>query len=202
MKKKTLEIKLERVERYRNPKNLLEQYFTPPSIAADILFFAYLQGDIENKIVADLGAGTGIFSIGASLLGARKIYAVEIDPDAIAVMRENLEKFGCSNIEIIQGDISSLQEKMDTVIQNPPFGSQRKHADLPFLIHAMHLARVVYSLHNSETREFLLRKIGEEGAHITHERRYSFPIPRTFFFHRKELVLQDVVLFRIETKKV
>ncbi|HHF09864.1 MAG TPA: DNA methylase, partial [Methanomicrobia archaeon] len=93
MKKKSLEIILEDVEKYTRPKNILEQYFTPANIAADILFLAYLNGDIKEKIIADFGAGTGIFTVGSCLLGAKKIYAVEIDREAIEILKENLKKF-------------------------------------------------------------------------------------------------------------
>ncbi len=197
MKKKTLEIQLAAVQGYRKPKNVLEQYQTPSHIAADILFFAYMQGDIENKSVADLGAGTGIFSVGACLLGAEKIYAVEIDGDAVEVLKDNIERFGCSNIEIIQGPVESFLVGVDTVIQNPPFGSQKKHADLPFLLRALEISRVVYTLHNAETEKFIESKVKENGAAITHKKMYRFPIPRTFFFHRKDVVEIEATLFRI-----
>lgn len=42
-------------------------------------------GDIENKIVADLGSGCGILSIGSFLLGAAYTVGFEIDKDAINV---------------------------------------------------------------------------------------------------------------------
>jgi len=197
MKKKSLEIILEDVEKYTRPKNILEQYFTPANIAADILFLAYLNGDIKEKIIADFGAGTGIFTVGSCLLGAKKIYAVEIDREAIEILKENLKKFKCSQVEIIHSSVESFEKSVDTVIQNPPFGSQRKHADLPFLIQAMKVSKVVYSLHNAETRRFIEKKVEDMGWKITQVKRYSFPIPRTFFFHRKDVVETDVLLFRI-----
>ena len=46
---------------------------TPAPIAADIIFTAYQWGDIENKTVVDLGCGTGIFSVGAVSMGAKKV---------------------------------------------------------------------------------------------------------------------------------
>ncbi|MCD6370034.1 MAG: methyltransferase [Thermoplasmata archaeon] len=197
MKKKSLEIILEGVEKYTRPKNILEQYFTPPGMAADILFFAHLNGDIKEKIVADFGAGTGIFTVGSCLLEAKKIYAVEIDREAIEILKENLKKFQCKQVEIIHSSVESFKKSVDTVIQNPPFGSQRKHADLPFLIQAMKVSKVVYSLHNAETKAFIEKKVEDMGWKITHVKRYSFPIPRTFFFHRKDVVETDVLLFRI-----
>ena len=70
MKQRQLEILLQKVPKPTTPVPQLEQYMTPAPIAADIIFTAYLWGDIENKTVVDLGCGTGIFSVGAVLAGA------------------------------------------------------------------------------------------------------------------------------------
>jgi len=61
MKKKELEILLQKVPSFEKPVPHFEQYLTPASIAADIIFTAHQFGDIENKTVIDLGCGTGIF---------------------------------------------------------------------------------------------------------------------------------------------
>ena len=69
MKQKELEMLLQKIPEFNSPKPNLEQYLTPAPIAADLLFTAAQYGDIENKIVVDLGCGTGIFSFGAYLCG-------------------------------------------------------------------------------------------------------------------------------------
>ena len=43
-----------------------------------------MKGDIEGKVVCDLGSGTGVLAIGASLLGAASVKGVEIDEKAVA----------------------------------------------------------------------------------------------------------------------
>lgn len=71
MKLKNLLSALEDIEIFKNPKIKLEHYTTPPHIAASILHtaqFSYF--DIAGKIVANLGCGSGVISIGAVLLGA------------------------------------------------------------------------------------------------------------------------------------
>jgi putative methylase len=196
MKKRKLEILLQGIKQYEEPRPELEQYYTPSKIATDILFFAYSMGDIEGKKIADLGAGTGIFTIGACLLGAHKIYAVEIDSKVVEIMRENLRKYNCS-AEIVNIDVRKFEAKVDTVLQNPPFGSQRRHADLPFLEKALNIANVVYTLHNANTSEFLERKIEEFGGKITHKKSYDFSIPHIYKFHTKERVERKVMLYRV-----
>ena len=68
MRKKDLEIRLQSVRNFENPDPALEQYMTPATMAADILFDAYRDGDVEGMKVLDLGCGTGMFSIGAWML--------------------------------------------------------------------------------------------------------------------------------------
>ena len=49
-------------------------------------------GDVEGKVVADLGAGTGYFSRRIAYKGA-KVIAIDIDPKAIQWMKEQKERF-------------------------------------------------------------------------------------------------------------
>ncbi|CCH66544.1 Ribosomal protein L11 methyltransferase [Richelia intracellularis HH01] len=44
----------------------------------------------KNMVIADIGCGSGILSIGALLLGVAKVYAVDTDPLAVQSTRENL----------------------------------------------------------------------------------------------------------------
>ncbi|MBW4521573.1 MAG: 50S ribosomal protein L11 methyltransferase [Scytolyngbya sp. HA4215-MV1] len=50
-----------------------------------------LSDGAENVIVADVGCGSGILSIGALLMGASKAYAVDVDPLAVRSTKENRE---------------------------------------------------------------------------------------------------------------
>lgn len=86
IKLKKLEEYLQCVDNFEKPKILLEQYATPPHIASYMLYEIQQQyADIENKLVADLGSGCGMLSIGASILGAKHTIGFEIDSDAVEV---------------------------------------------------------------------------------------------------------------------
>ncbi|MCL2334356.1 MAG: methyltransferase domain-containing protein, partial [Candidatus Methanoplasma sp.] len=83
MKKKDLEIELEKVPRFEDPDPSLEQYLTPASIAADVLFNAYANGDIRGLKVMDLGCGTGMLSFGSWLLGAGSVVGFDTSRKAL-----------------------------------------------------------------------------------------------------------------------
>ncbi len=55
--------------------------------------------------VLDVGTGSGILSICASKLGAKDIYAYDIDPVAVRVAKENAVADGCDNITVGVSDL-------------------------------------------------------------------------------------------------
>ena len=72
----------------------------------------------KDSIVLDLGAGTGYFSILASKLGAKKVYALEPN-SLIHLAKEFAKQNGCAdNIEFIQKNSTDLEleEKADILI--------------------------------------------------------------------------------------
>jgi ribosomal protein L11 methyltransferase len=46
--------------------------------------------DVTNKCVIDVGTGSGVLAIAASCLGARRVTAVDNDPDALQNARDNI----------------------------------------------------------------------------------------------------------------
>lgn len=73
-----------------------------------------------DKAVLDVGTGSGILAIGAAALGADPVLGVEIDPEAVRVAQENVEKNGCSGqVEIREGDLLAGVDFMaDIVVAN------------------------------------------------------------------------------------
>jgi len=195
--KKKLEILLEGCRGFGEPKADLEQYLTPTPLVAEILFFALLRGDIEGRVVYDLGCGTGRFAIGAKLLGAKRVVGIDRDRDALAIARENAAALE-AHVEWLAADIKDIKGECHTVIQNPPFGVQRTGADRPFLAKALEIARVVYSIHKKGTREFIYSFIDKKGGVVTDVKEFSFSIPHTYRVHRMEKKEIGVDVYRIE----
>lgn len=50
--------------------------------------------DLKDKIVIDYGCGSGILAVAALLLGAKKVYATDIDPQAVLATQQNAELNG------------------------------------------------------------------------------------------------------------
>lgn len=199
MKKVQLERILQSLEAVPTPRPDIEQYPTPAALAAEVAYIAHGRGDLAGRRVLDAGCGSGILAIAAKLLGAAEVVGVDLDPEAVEVAARNGRRAN-ADVEWRHADICAVKDPFDTVLMNPPFGSQRKHADLPFLDRAMALAPVVYSFHNRVTEGFLARRIETRGARITDRIPYDFPVPRMFRFHTRALRRVGVVLFRIDTR--
>ncbi|HEY6829689.1 MAG TPA: 50S ribosomal protein L11 methyltransferase [Gemmatimonadaceae bacterium] len=63
----------------------------------------------RGDVVADLGAGSAVLAIAAAKLGATRVVAIEVDPDAIGNAIENVARNGVDDhVTIIEGDAASL----------------------------------------------------------------------------------------------
>ena len=61
--------------------------------------------------VIDVGTGSGILAIGAAKLGAREVLAIDIDPMAVKVAKENIAHNGLSEtITAVEGNLLDRQE--------------------------------------------------------------------------------------------
>ncbi|HXE98392.1 MAG TPA: 50S ribosomal protein L11 methyltransferase [Dongiaceae bacterium] len=67
----------------------------------------------------DLGTGSGILAMAAALLGAGRILALDIDPDAVEVARENLALNDMTDqVECGTEPLESLTERFDIILAN------------------------------------------------------------------------------------
>lgn len=71
-----------------------------------------------REMFLDVGAGTGILSIAASMSGFKRISGVDIDPLAIDASMRNIKLNGIDNIEIREGDISVTDGVYDCITAN------------------------------------------------------------------------------------
>jgi SAM-dependent methyltransferase len=102
MKIKQLECALSSLSSFPDPKWALEQYVTPPALAARLLLAA--AEDLDGRAVLDLGCGTGMLIGGACLLGAEVACGVDADEEALAVAAENMQELEVGP-ELVLGDV-------------------------------------------------------------------------------------------------
>ncbi|XP_034549577.1 rRNA N6-adenosine-methyltransferase METTL5 isoform X2 [Notolabrus celidotus] len=207
MKLKELESCLQQVDGFEEPKILLEQYPTSPHIAACMLYTIHNTfDDIEGKLVADLGCGCGVLSIGAAVLEAGLCVGFDIDSDALEIFRRNAEEFEISNLDLVQCDLCALEteaysKKFDTVIMNPPFGTKHNQGmDMKFLRAALMMAKTaVYSLHKTSTREHIQKKANDWGVKMEVIAELRYDLPASYKFHKKKSVDIQVDFLRFST---
>ncbi|MDD1718927.1 MAG: METTL5 family protein [Methanoregulaceae archaeon] len=200
MKLRQLEMVLEGLQGFGRPDPSREQYRTPAPLAARLLFDAFMQGDIENRRVCDLGCGTGVLAIGAGLLGAGEVTGVDSDKDALRIAGENAVTAGVA-IGFLRSDISDpllpgRAGHADTVVMNPPFGAQKQHADRPFIDCALNIADVIYGIFNAGSVPFV-RSYTAGRASVEGRARGTLRIPHQFSFHTRTHVDIGVEILRI-----
>jgi len=201
LSKRQLEIQLGRLKILEKPNLKLEQYPVSSEAASELLYMAgFEHNDLDGRVI-DLGTGTGRLAIGAALMGAEKVVGVDTDERAIALARENGETARVQ-VEWVESDIETVSGRFDTVIMNPPYGTRTSHADTEFLKKAIGLASVVYSIHKSSTREFLVQLVTRSGWQVDQIRSMRMDIPHLFEFHDKKRATVEVDLYRIKRGSV
>ena len=203
--KKTLGIILSRLKRFERPNFALEQYEIHPDIAAEITWVAFYRGEVEDKVIVDLGCGTGIIGFSTVLMGAKKVYFVDIDAKAIEIAKENLkileemleEKLDDKCVFIHQ-KAEDFDEKVDLVIENPPFGIQSKtHADKRFLQKAFSISPIIYSFHKAESKGFIDAVSKDNGFKVDGYWEFNWPLRNTMEHHKKKMQYIKVGCWRL-----
>ncbi|MBS3143134.1 methyltransferase [Candidatus Woesearchaeota archaeon] len=200
MSKGALAIALSKLDVFPEAKVRVEQYPTDPEVAAEVLWDAHIAGDMENKAILDLGAGTGILGLGCLLLGARKVTFIDADQAALAIAEKNYAKLKSEisgKAAFVAMDIHKFQEAADVVVENPPFGTKTKHADREFLEKAFTLAPVIYTFHKASTSAFINQLATQRGFNVEKTQRFAFPLKRTMPFHAKNIKRISVDCFRL-----
>ena len=199
--KSGLAIELSKLKVFESPSESLEQYQTESEFAAEILWFSSMKNEISGKVIADLGCGTGILGIGALILGAAKVFFVDIDEKALELTKENIisvDKTLLDKAIFVNKDVKLVDKKVDLVVQNPPFGTRKKGIDVVFLEKAMEISSVVYSFHKAETKQFIYEKIRKKGFEVTNYWVFDWPLKMAMKHHKKRIQRIKVGCWRLK----
>ncbi|MGH7436244.1 MAG: 50S ribosomal protein L11 methyltransferase [Polyangiaceae bacterium] len=76
-------------------------------------------GTFADEDVLDVGAGSGILSFVALSLGARRVVAIDVDPDAVQVTRENAERNALTDqVDASTRPVQSIRARYPVVVAN------------------------------------------------------------------------------------
>lgn len=212
VRRRDLEEALESIPAIAAPRPELEQYRTPPAIAAQLLWLAHEDAALTARRVLDLGSGTGTFAIGAALLGAQLAMGVEVEPRLVAQAQTAAASAGVTQTTwFVAADVAAWHPDpaptppFDTVVMNPPFGAQgaNRHGDRVFYERALQAVAqatrpTVWFLAREGTEGYLSRMAQASGARLEKVAGWDYPILAQFAFHRDEARTVRVGGYRME----
>ncbi len=97
-----------------------------------------LELDLKDKTVLDMGTGTGILGILASMIGCKKVVGIDNDSWCYENAQENIENNKITNFEMILGDAGMLKPHLgefDLVIAN--INRHILMADIKYFVRSM-----------------------------------------------------------------
>lgn len=102
----------------RNP-NLSQHFLRSPKLALILIGHSNLK---KRDLVVEIGAGSGVIT---SALSHRVRQVIAVEPDAVTAkkLRENLEKRGITNVQVVEKDFLEMELPKEPykVFSNPPF---------------------------------------------------------------------------------
>ncbi len=76
------------------------------------------QASLEGCTVIDYGCGSGVLAVAAALLGAERVLAYDIDPQALTATAENARRNGVAERVILRGPEQPPGQPADVVVAN------------------------------------------------------------------------------------
>lgn len=178
----------------------------------DIVYYAGFEfDDIKNRLIFDLGSGTGRLSIACAFLRANNVISVDVDWNALKILKRNTKKLDldhlifpiCADVAYVEFSKSIFTKNVKiTTIMNPPFGIQTKRADRPFLEKAFAFSDVVYSIHfaNEKVQKFILSYVKKFNWKVDNILPFKMILDRTFKFHNHKTKEIKVYVYRFLKK--
>jgi release factor glutamine methyltransferase len=114
---------------------VLPTVFHPKLFLTSGFFAHFLQSlDLREKVVVEVGTGSGILSLSAARAGAVSVLALDVNQAAVESANINAAKNGLPQVKAIQSNLFSAvpaENKFDVIISSPPSfsGEPRDEAD-------------------------------------------------------------------------
>lgn len=152
-----------------------------------------------HDYVCDAGCGLGYLSL-ALAKGCRRVAAIDVNANALAVLKDNISRMGVQNIDVLYGDLFSMQKdpKYDAMV----FCFFGRVEQTLITAKAQCSGKVLLIKKNWETHRFTLKETPLEGFtfHKTRKELDVHHIPyksETFFIEMGQpfKTLEDAKLF-------
>ena len=204
MRLRSLAIQLSKLQEISSPNLNLEQYQTEGEIAARWLFDIQSFDDLKPGCrVVDLGCGNGILGIGAVLMGAGSAILVDSDEKSCEVSTRNVESLGISDsVTIVNSKIGEKDieiREADIVVSNPPWGTQKRASDRPFLEEIISIGTIAHLMHSSQATH-IRNFFNEFGWSSEEYGDLDFALPATYGHHSRMRGRTRASLWRISPK--
>ena len=97
--------------------------------------------ETSTQLVVDLGTGTGVIALSLALESGARVWATDLDPDALALASENRTRLGEPHPGLPERVIlaagpwyralpDELRGRIDLIVSNPPYVAQAEWTDL------------------------------------------------------------------------
>ena len=204
MRLRSLAIQLSKLQEISSPNLNLEQYQTEGEIAARWLFDIQSFDDLKPGCrVVDLGCGNGILGIGAVLMGAGSAILVDSDEKSCEVSTRNVESLGISDsVKIVNSKIGEKDieiREADIVVSNPPWGTQKRASDRPFLEEIISIGTIAHLMHSSQATH-IRNFFNEFGWSSEEYGDLDFALPATYGHHSRMRGRTRASLWRVSPK--
>jgi release factor glutamine methyltransferase len=136
-----------------------------PKYFNDTELFANNLPVVHGEEMLEIGPGTGAISIIVAYKGAKKVLAIDVNPDAVKNTQANIELHSMKEkIEVRHGNLFeplTPNEKFDTIFWNTPFGFVENE-------HLSDLERAVYDPNYKSTERFIkeARRYLKKGGRV------------------------------------
>ncbi|MES2901512.1 MAG: class I SAM-dependent methyltransferase [Pseudomonadota bacterium] len=86
------------------------------------------------KVAFDIGTGTGVLAAVLAGRGLPHIVATDMDPRALSCARENLQRLGLDQVELMQADLFP-ERRADLIVCNPPWLPGRPSSSIEYAVY-------------------------------------------------------------------
>ena len=177
-------------------------YYTPEKIVKKLNNQLFKGGNIANKKVLDPCCGTGNFLLNLPYaITFEQIYAMDIDEESIYITRLNMAiKYSIDDLEVLNKHIfvrdylkSTLNDKYDYILGNPPWGYDFSNAEKEYLINEY------YSAYGKNIESFDL--FIEKSKLVLNKNGYiSFVLPEALLNVKSHYRIREIIFNKFDIK--